>query len=144
MALIGVSTLASAIVAAAVRGQVGRRYVLVAENWSMQQLLDAMHELTGRAMPTWRVPYGLALAFAFLEEQYCRVVDRVPMASVAGVRLSRRPSRDDADRDLRELGVAVTPCRRDLDECVKWIEAMRTARQRGAESPALSATGARD
>jgi nucleoside-diphosphate-sugar epimerase len=44
------------------RGRPGERYILGAENMTLQQIFENLAELTGRKAPTVRIPYAVAYA----------------------------------------------------------------------------------
>jgi dihydroflavonol-4-reductase len=104
--LIDVRDVAAGVCAAALRGQAGRRYLLANETWEIRRLLDTLAKMAGMPAPRWAAPYPLALAFAWLEELWCRHVSgRQPMATVTGVRLTRRSFAMDGSSSLAALGV---------------------------------------
>jgi dihydroflavonol-4-reductase len=124
--LIDVRDIAAGVWAAARRGKPGRSYLLANENWTIPELFGYLAELTSQPAPRIRVPYPLALAFAHLEEWLCRRVltGRSPMATVTGVRLTRRPLRFDGSHSAKELGLLpMRDCRAAIREAVEWFRA---------------------
>ena len=120
--LIDVRDAAAGIVAALDRGRIGVRYLIAAENWTTSRLFDALAELTGIATPKLPVPYPLALAFAHGEQWYCRWFNnRIPMATVTGVKLTRRGMKFDAAQSLDELGIAPAAVIDALRDSVQWL-----------------------
>lgn len=137
LALVDVRDVATGIWAAARRGQPNRRYLLAGENWTTVRLFDALEQLTGRPAPRWAVPYPLALTFAHLEQWCCRTFNgRVPMATVAGVRLTRRSMRFDNHRTCGELGLQPRPVNRALAEAVQWFAQRGWLEAAGPAQPA--------
>jgi dihydroflavonol-4-reductase len=131
--LIDVRDVAAGIWAAAQRGEVGRRYLLVNENWRILDLLQHLSGLVGRPPPRWRVPYSLALLFAHLEEWFCTEIraGRQPLATVTGVKLTQRSLRFDGTRSLVDLGwQPVRDCREAIVEAVNWFRARGPAHER--------------
>ena len=121
--LIDVRDVAGGICQALDYGDPGRPYLLVNENWTVLKLLQFMGGHFGRAVPSWRVPYGMALAFAYLEEFACRHVlkQREPMATVTGVRLTQRPFRFDGRQSAHALNLApMRDCRESIIEMLAW------------------------
>lgn len=129
--LIDVRDVAAGIWAAAQRGEIGRRYLLVNEHWTIPNLLRHLAEVTGRAAPRWRVPYPLAISFARIEEFVCRqMTGRLPMATVTGVQLTQRSFRFDGRRSAADLGLqAKRSCRESLAEAVRWFRYSGQARR---------------
>jgi len=122
---IDVRDIAAGIRAAAQRGEIGRRYLLVNERWTILDLLRFLSEVTGRAVPRWRVPYSVAFLFAHVEELYCRyVTGKLPMATVTGVQLTQRPFVFDGHQSAEDLGLQkMRSCRESIVETVSWCEA---------------------
>ena len=123
--LIDVRDAAAGIWAAAEHGEIGRRYLLAAEDWSILDLLRLLAKLCHRPVPRWRVPYALALAFAHLEERVCRrFTPAVPMATVTGVRLTQRYFRFDGRQSARELRLQpMRDCGAAVAEALGWFRA---------------------
>lgn len=120
---IDVRDIAAGIWAAAQHGEIGRRYLLVNEHWTILELLRFLAEATGRRVPNWRVPYGVALTFAHVEEFVCRyVTGHLPMATVTGVQLTQRPFRFDGRKSAADLGLeGMRSCREAILESVEWF-----------------------
>jgi len=121
--LIDVRDVAEGICRAMEHGDPGRPYLLVNENWTVLELFRFLGGLAGRRTPRWRVPYGLALAFAHLEEFTCSHVlrKRIPMATVTGVKLTQRPFRFDGQASARALELPpMRDCRESIEEMLQW------------------------
>lgn len=104
------------------RGEPGRRYLLGGENLTLVALLGILSELTGVAVPRWRVPYPVGLAVAWLSEfRADHLTGRTPKATVTGVRLTRRTMHFDATRSLDALGLTPRPARESLADAVDWL-----------------------
>jgi len=123
--LIDVRDAAAGIWAAAEHGEIGRRYLLAAEDWSIRDLLRLLAKLSGRPTPRWRVPYALALAFAYLEEWVCsNSTAALPMATVTGVRLTQRHFRFDGRQSALELRLQpMRDCSVAVAEALGWFRA---------------------
>ncbi len=104
------------------KGLPGRRYILGHTNLTLGGLLGILSELTGERVPRLRVPYGLALSFAWLSELWAdRVSGRSPKATVTGVRLGRRIMHFDTTRTDAEIGFQARPVRDSLADAVAWL-----------------------
>jgi dihydroflavonol-4-reductase len=120
--VIDVRDLATAIGHALTRGSVGERYLLAGHNLTYPELFDAIAAVSGATAPQWIVPYPLALAFAFVEEWWCRhVTGGTPTATVTGVRLTRRSFRFDAAQSREALGWPLRPLEQSLCDAVAWL-----------------------
>jgi len=124
--LIDVRDVATGIWLAAERGETGRPYLLVNETWTILELMRYLSKLTGRSVPRWRVPYPVALGFAHLEEAFCARLksDRIPMATVTGVKLTRRSFHFDGHQSAAALGLrSMRDCRNSLKELIDFLQA---------------------
>lgn len=120
--LIDVRDVADGMTRAMDRGRPGVRYLLGAENWSVQSVFAHLAKLTGLPEPRWRVPYPVALAAAYVSETIAdAVTGRIPAATVTGVKLTRRRMHFDASRSLAELGLAPRPVAGSIADAVQWF-----------------------
>jgi dihydroflavonol-4-reductase len=123
--LIDVRDVALGLVRAMEVGRPGRRYMLGHENLSILEVFKLLSELTGLPPPRWRVPYPVALAAACFSEVVADVwTHRPPVATLTGVKLTRRRMHFDASASLKELGLEPRPVRMSLREAVTWYRQM--------------------
>lgn len=121
MNLVAVEDVASAHVAALTRGRPGERYALGGENLSMDAIWELLASATGKPMPSWRAPYPLALATAYVDEIRCRVQPgAVPFAPLEGVRLARERMYADSSKAIEELGFRPSPAQAAIERAVAW------------------------
>jgi len=134
--LIDVRDVAEGLIRTMQRGRPGRRYLLGGENLTLLDLLGHLSDLTGVAVPRWRVPYTMGLAVAAFSELWAdHVTGRPPKATLTGVRLTRRTMHFDPSQSLAELGLQPRPVHQSLADAVAWL------RQAGAlESASPSPT----
>lgn len=126
MNLIDVRDVAEGMVRAARHGERGRRYVLGHENMSIREVFTRLARLTGIPEPKRRVPYAVALAAAYVSEWVAEVIThRPPLATITGVKLTRRPLPHDPRVALAQLGIVPRP----IDEALR--EAIGFCRQMG-------------
>ena len=118
-----VADVANGHILAAEKGRVGERYILghAEGNWTMQQTLAVMGELTGLPVPRFRVPHALALGAAYAGEAMAAVTGKPPRAPLAGVRMARYKMWFDPDKAIRELGLPQTPPRQAFAEAIEWF-----------------------
>lgn len=120
--MIHVHDVALGHVRAAEVGEPGQRYLLGGANRRLSDILSLIEEITGVAMPRRQVPYGLALAAAAVGEFIAgHVTGKSPKASLAGVRLTRRPPCVALARPLAELGLIPRPVEQALTEAILWL-----------------------
>lgn len=120
--LMDVRDIAAGMIAAMEKGRLGVRYLLGAENWSIQAVFAYLAKLTGLPEPRWRVPYPVALTAAYVSEFISdAITGRIPAATVTGVKLTRRRMHFDASRSLAELGITPRPASESIAETVRWF-----------------------
>lgn len=110
---------------AAERGRAGERYILgnAEGNWTMHEAFSLLAELTGLPVPRTRIPYGVALAFAYLDETLSSITGRPPKAPLAGVRMARYKMFFNPAKAVRELGLPQTPPKQAFADAVDWFKA---------------------
>jgi dihydroflavonol-4-reductase len=110
---------------AAEKGQTGERYILGNSqgNWTMEQTLAVLSEITGIPAPTTQIPRWIALAAAHVNEAFSYVTGIPPKAPVAGVRMAKYKMWFDPKRAVRELGLPQTPPKQALVDAVEWFRA---------------------
>lgn len=119
--LIDARDIASGMVLAIERGRPGIRYLLGAENHRLYDWLRILGEQVGRTPPRWQVPYPLALSVAFCSELWADYVSgKMPMATLTGVRLTRRCMFFDPAASLSELGLKPRSIQESARDSVAW------------------------
>ncbi|MGI9509116.1 MAG: NAD-dependent epimerase/dehydratase family protein [Geminicoccaceae bacterium] len=107
---------------ACARGRPGQRYILNNHSLEMSSFLQCLQRLTGRPMPTWRVPATAALvASAAMEFWSNQVSGRMPLAPLAGTRTSLQPVSFDGRLAQVELGLPITPVATTLNDAIVWL-----------------------
>ncbi|MCE9620011.1 MAG: NAD-dependent epimerase/dehydratase family protein [Planctomycetes bacterium] len=121
MNLIDVRDAADGLVRAMQRGRPGVRYLLGGHNVRLIQWLEVLGRIVQRRPPRLQVPYPLALSVGWLSEQWADLVTHsMPMATVAGVRLTRRSMHFDPSASLRELGLTPRGVEESTLDAVHW------------------------
>jgi dihydroflavonol-4-reductase len=110
---------------AAEKGQLGQRYILGNQqgNWTMQQTLAALANISGLPAPTRRLPYWLALRVAEVSEAIAFFTGKTPQATVAGVRMARHKMWFNPGKAIRDLGLPQTPPEQAFTDAVTWFRA---------------------
>ena len=105
------------------RGRAAERYILgnAEGNWTLQQALNTLQEITGIPAPKMRVPYGVAYAAAVVDESISKITGRPPKAPIAGVRMAKYKMFFNPAKAIRELGMPQTPPKQALADAVEWF-----------------------
>jgi dihydroflavonol-4-reductase len=112
---------------AAEKGRLGERYILgnADGNWTMQEMLQVLEEITGLPAPKMRVPYWVVLTAAHVDETISRFTGKPPKAPLAGVRMAKYKMWFNPAKAVRELGLPQTPPKQALADAVEWFHANR-------------------
>lgn len=103
-------------------GAVGRSYILGGENLSLQQLLRELAARTGLPVPRMRVPYGAALAAAWVSDTVQgRVLRRPPWIPLEAARMATTRMAFDDRRARAELGYAPRPAVAAIEDSARWF-----------------------
>jgi len=115
---------------AAEKGCVGERYILghAEGNWTMRDAFRVLGEITGVPAPRMRIPYGIALTAAHVDETISRFTGKPPKAPLAGVRMARYKMFFNPAKAIRELGLPQTSPRQALADAVTWFRENKMAR----------------
>ena len=122
--LVDVAEVARTHVAALSVGQPGRRYILGGENLTLKQILDKMSAITGIPSPTVRIPYPVAVTYAFFEEWLTgHIRGHEPRATVEEVRMGRKKMFASSARAQQELGFRIVPVYPAMRAAIEWFRA---------------------
>jgi dihydroflavonol-4-reductase len=105
------------------KGQAGERYILGAENLTLQQILGRLERLSGVKAPKTRIPYAVALAAGAVSTAWAQVSGSEPRAPLDAVRMSKKKmwvSHAKAERELGFRPGAVDPA---LQRAIDWFQA---------------------
>jgi dihydroflavonol-4-reductase len=120
--LVDVEEVARMHVVALDRGTPGERYILGGENLTLKQILDRMSAITGLPSPRRKVPHGVAMAFAFFDENFTgKLRGKEPRATVEAVRMGKKMMFASSAKAERELGFQVLPVYPALREAIDWF-----------------------
>lgn len=106
---------------AAERGRIGEKYILGGENLTLAEMLIRLAQLSGLPSPRYKIPYGVALAFAYGAEAVARVTLRPPRASLTEVRMARKRMFFDDAKARRELGYNPGSVSEALDRAIAFF-----------------------
>ncbi len=98
----------------------GRRYILSGYNLKIIEFFRCLSRESGMPCPRLRVPWIVALLWAYLEEAVCRVTGGRPKSSVTGVRLCRRSMAFDGSWTWQALGHRPRPLEESIRDTVAW------------------------
>ncbi len=121
--VVDVQDVAEGHLAACEHGRSGERYILGAENLTLQQIFTNLAQIEGKKAPVLRVPYPVALAVGVASTAWANVTGREPLAPIEGVRMARKKMWVRYDKAAHELGYAPGPADAALQRAVAWFRA---------------------
>ncbi|MBV8452294.1 MAG: hypothetical protein JOZ29_08485, partial [Deltaproteobacteria bacterium] len=96
---------------------------------TLKEMLLRLSRLSGLAAPSIRLPFTMALGFAFGAEAIARTIThRPPRASLTEVRMARKKMFFDSAKARAELGYETTPIDDALNRAIKFFRASGLAR----------------
>jgi dihydroflavonol-4-reductase len=109
---------------AAENGRIGERYILgnADGNWTMKQAFGVLQEISGVPAPRVRIPYGVALAAAHVDEAVSSLTGKPPKAPLAGVRMAKYKMFFNPAKGIRELDLPQTSPKQALADAAEWFQ----------------------
>lgn len=103
------------------RGRIGERYVLGGDNMSLEEILREVARVAGRPAPGVRLPHGLVMPVAYLSEAWARVFGGEPLATVDGVKMSRKRMYFSSRKAERAFAYRHRPGADAIRDAVAWF-----------------------
>ncbi len=103
------------------RGRAGERYILGAENLTLQQVLERLAAVTGGQAPRWRIPHAVAYAAGVASTGWANLTGHEPRVPLDAVKMSRTKVFVSLDKAKRELGFNPAPVDGALKRAVDWF-----------------------
>jgi dihydroflavonol-4-reductase len=123
--LVDARDVAAGMIAAIKKGRSDTRYLLGGHNYELADWLRILGAEVGRPIPRWKVPYAVAMAAGWCSEQWAtHITGKMPLATVTGVRLTRRHMFFDPSVTLTELGLVPRPIEESLRDAVSWYRTL--------------------
>jgi len=119
--VVDVRDVARGHLAACERGIPGERYILGAENLTLQQILAALAGILKRKPPRIQIPYAVAYAAGVASTAWANLTGKEPRAPLDAVRMSRKKMWVSHDKAARKLGYAPGPAADALGRAVAWF-----------------------
>jgi len=125
--VVGARDCATGHLLACERGRVGQRYILGAENLTLQQILFKLAEIMGRKPPTVRIPYFVAYAAGMLSTAWAQLTGRPPQVPIDAVRMAKKKAWVSHEKARRELGFNPGPVDIALSNAIEWFRTRAAA-----------------
>ena len=120
-----VRDVAAGHILAAEKGRSGERYILgnADGNWTLEETLKVLGEISGVPAPKMKLPRWMALAAGHVSEGMACVTGKPPRVPLAGVRMARYKMWFNPAKAIRELGLPQTPVKQAFADAVAWFRA---------------------
>lgn len=106
------------------KGKVGERYVLGAENLTLQQILARIAAQVNRKAPAIQIPNAAIMPVAYAAEFFARVFNTgEPFVTVDGLKLARKRMFFSSAKAGRELGYTARPVDEAISDALAWFRA---------------------
>jgi len=119
--LVDVRDVALGHILAAEKGKVGEKYILGNRDMILEQIFQALSQITDLPAPKVKLPHWIPLTFAAIDTGLSKMMKREPGVPLEAVRLSRHRMFFDASKAVRELGLPQTPVEVPLRRAVEWF-----------------------
>ncbi len=108
---------------AAEKGNIGERYILgnMQGNWTMEETLRVLQEITGIPAPKMKIPRWVALAAGHINEAMAAITGIPPKVPLAGVRMAKYKMWFDPTKAVLQLELPQTPPKQALADAVEWF-----------------------
>jgi len=103
-------------------GKPGERYILGAENLTLEGIFERLSSITGRPAPRVRIPYAVAYLAGLVTTGWANVTGIEPRAPLEGVRMARKKMWVKCDKAVRELGYQPGAAMSGLEAAVGWFQ----------------------
>lgn len=121
MNIVDVDDVAAGHLLAMEKGRIGERYILGATNLMLREVFAILSRLTGVAAPSIKLPRGLVLPLAYLNQALAAATGIPPRIPLEGVKMAKYKMHYDCSKAIRELGIPQTPPEVALEKAVRWF-----------------------
>ncbi|MCC6914344.1 MAG: NAD-dependent epimerase/dehydratase family protein [Rhodospirillaceae bacterium] len=106
------------------KGKVGERYVLGAENLTLQEILARIAAQVNRKAPTIQIPNAAIMPIAYAAEFFARVFNTgEPFVTVDGLKLARKRMFFSSAKAAHDLGYTARPVDEAIGDALAWFRA---------------------
>jgi dihydroflavonol-4-reductase len=111
---------AQGMINAVERGKNGEHYLLSGQFSTVAEIIGILSQMTGIPEPAMKMPYPVALTYAWVTENLARLTGGEVRVPVSGVRALNEVRIVTADKAKRELGATFRPLEETLRDEVQW------------------------
>ncbi|MDD4693547.1 MAG: NAD-dependent epimerase/dehydratase family protein [Firmicutes bacterium] len=119
---VDVRDVAEGILACSKKGRSGEGYILSNRYFTVQEMLEMFHKVTGKKRVKAVIPMWIAKLTAPLSESYYRILKQPPLYTPYSLFTLTSNSRFSHEKASRELGYKVTPIEKTVRDMVDWLK----------------------
>jgi dihydroflavonol-4-reductase len=119
--IIDVDDVARGHILAAKKGRVGERYLLGNMNITVQEYLKLITDIAGVKMPSFKLPFKLAILLGHLFEFGSFITKKPPVVTASEVRIAKMMEWYDCSKAVKELGLPQTPINETIEKAITWF-----------------------
>ena len=121
MNIVDVKDVARGHVLAARKGEVGEKYILGNENFSIKRFLRLVAKLAGVRPPALYMPVGMARAIGYIMERQATAKGKPPLTTSKEVPYAAQYLYFDVTKAREKLGLVSTPIEESLKRSIEWF-----------------------
>ena len=119
---VDVRDVANGILNCVERGNSGECYILSNQYYSVPQLLELFHQVTGKKAVNRYLPLSFAKATAPLAERYYKHLNQPPLYTPYSLHVISANANFSHEKATRELGYTTRPMERTVADTVEWLK----------------------
>jgi dihydroflavonol-4-reductase len=122
MNIVDVEDVARGHILAAKKGRVGERYLLGNMNITVQEYLKLITDIAGVKMPSFKLPFKLAILLGYLFEFGSFITKKPPVVTASEVRIAKMGEWYNCSKAVKELGLPQTPIDITIKKAINWFK----------------------
>ena len=103
------------------KGEIGERYILGGDDMTLESIINYLCNIENINPPKIKLPYNFILPISWIMECIARFTHNEPIATVDGVRMSKKMMYFSSKKAKRKLGYYSRPATEGLEDAVKWF-----------------------
>ncbi len=123
MNLVDVRDIAHGHLLALEKGKHGERYILGAENLTLQSIFQLLEKVSGRVAPSTKIPYAVAFTAGLFSTGWAKISGKEPRVPLDAVRMSAKRMWASHEKAAKELGYQPSSVQEALARAVDWFRA---------------------
>ena len=103
------------------KGEIGERYILGGDNMTLESIISYICNSENIKPPKIRLPHNLILPVAWIMECISKITGNEPLATIDGVRMSKKIMHFSSKKAKMKLGYHSRPATEGLKDAIEWF-----------------------